>query len=478
LWLACVLPFLERTRLQDVDELAYAQVAKNAAVQGHWWPLMSQGRVFYEKPPLQIWLAAALATASPLAAWPYRLWTALGAGLGLAALVALGLLLRRARAGGIAALLLALQGDWLFHARFFSFDAGYVGLALAALAAGVWAAQGPVGRWWLPGLVLGLAVWIKSWFVLALGPAWAWALWFSLAPVQRRKAAWRLALPVVLGFLLWLALSVDWNGWGFLSEEWNQNLVGRALGFNNQLDPDGNLAYYLKWAQRSTPALLPLALAVPVALAWPRPGEDAPSKLAASFAWALCLSWLLGLALVRAQTINYLLPLEAGLALAAGLALDAAWGGAEGAALAALVLVCAMATQRPWAPVWSLALGLPLGLAWAWSRGRGGFGRPWAVWAASAVLVLLMVPDAVRLELRPLDGSAQLADVLLAHPARRPGEPLWLLGPPTLAADFYSDYAVLRPSSPPMGRPKQACLVHGQAGWIFFPAQDSLPGRS
>ncbi|HTB34633.1 MAG TPA: hypothetical protein VK842_07195, partial [bacterium] len=395
LWLACTLPFLDRSRLQDSDELTHACVAKSAAVDGHWWPLTYQGRVFYEKPPLQLWLAAAAAQASgqPRAAWPYRIWNGLGAGLALASLVALGALLGRPAAGWAAAGLLALQGDWLFHARFFTFDTPFVGLALAALAAGLWATQGPARRWWLSGALLALAVWIKSWFVLALGPAWAWGLWAALPAGRRGAAAWRLALPVAAALLLWLALYVDWNGWGFLAEEWNQNLMGRALGRSNVNDPDGVLAYYLKWSQRSCPALLPLALAVPLGL-WPGPaGADAdarpasPLRLASGFTWALCASWLLGLCVQRAQTINYLLPLEAALALGLGLAVDAAVDRGTDAALALLLLACAASSRRWWPPQLSLALGLPLGALWLWSRGRGAPRHSRWAWLALAGLL-------------------------------------------------------------------------------------------
>lgn len=470
LWLAATLPFLGRPLLQDADELAYARVALAAAVQGRWWPLSDGDRPFYEKPPLQVWLAAATVWADgrPRDAWPYRLWPCLGAALGLGALAGLGALLEAPWAGLGAAALLALQGDWLFHARFFSFDAAFVGLALAAIGAGLWALPGPRRRWWLAGGLLALAVWVKSWMVLALGPAWVWALWRGSGTDEARAAWPRLAAPALAALVVWIALYVGWNGWGFLREEWTVNLFGRALGRTNVNDPQGNLAFYLKWAQRSSPALLPLVLGLPLGL-WPVGPGPGRWRFAQAYAWACCVSWALGLAVVKAQTINYSLPLEAGLCLGLALLLAETPRRAGAWALAVLLVACAGAGLRLWPPALSLALGLPLGLALAWGRRQAAPGSRRPAGLALAALLLLLLPDAVRLETRPLDGSAALVALLRRHPPRRPGEPLWLIGSASLAADFYSDYRVLHPASLPPTRPRQACAVLAGGRWIFYP---------
>jgi hypothetical protein len=71
---------------------------------------------------------------------------------------------------------------------------------------------------------------------------------------------------------------------------------------------------------------------------------------------------------------------------------------------------------------------------------------------------------------RPLDPSRQVADLLLAHPARVPGEVLWVIGGSTQAVDFYSAYQVRWLENPPSRRPAQAALVETNHGWMFFPA--------
>jgi hypothetical protein len=335
-------------------------------------------------------------------------------------LIAVGFLVGAPWAGLFAAVLLGLQGDWLFHARFFSFDAPFVGFSLAAVAAGAWAQQGSARRWWLAGLCLALAAWSKSWFVLALAPAWAAGL-SALPAGQRRGAAWRLLLPPLAALLLWVLVYAAWNGWGFFSQEWSNNLLGRALGRTNELDPEGHWAFYRKWAWRSAPLLLLLALPVSAGLALQRPPRGVRRWL-----WALALAWILsyslGLALVRAETINYLLPLEAALALAA----------------------LALAAQR-------LSTGWQVLLVFVLSGGLG--------------------PEAWRFLRRPLDPQPELAPLLAAHAPADPSEPLLVLGPPTQAVEFYARQRVIRLPALPDRRPPQAVLVKSTEGWRYFPPQ-------
>src|SRR5207244_4386209 len=93
-------------------------------LQGQPWPL---------KPPVLFWVSALAARLSgdTSQSWPYRIATCLGAAFCIAALARLGILAGSFGAGIFAALLFALQGDLLLHARFFTMDA-------AALACLLW----------------------------------------------------------------------------------------------------------------------------------------------------------------------------------------------------------------------------------------------------------------------------------------------------------------------------------------------------
>jgi len=500
LWLVCALPSLEKTRMQDVDELTHARVAQAAALKGQWWPLQLDGHIFVEKPPLLLWMAAATVklSAQPYAAWPYRCWTCLGAGLALFCLALIGQILGRPILGLMAALALALQGDFIFHARFFTFDTLFLGSALAALALCLRAARSQrPADWWLAGLVLALSAAFKSWFVLALVPAFACSLVLALPPQSRRTAALALLFPSLLVLLAWMALYFLWAGPSFLAEEWSVNVVGRALGRANELDPQGHASFYLKWAARSAPALLPLVLAVPLGLAPRLRGrsfyfvggiEDRAWSFTRTWTWTFCLSWLLGLALVRAETINYVLPLEAGLCLALGLELASGQSRARRLVQAGLLGAAILSGLRLCDPLWSLLLGAALGLSWyfvrllEWdptprteSQAKSMQAPGLAVFLLGLSLAGLLAREAYGLLQRPLDPTRQVADLLLAHPARVPGELLFVIGGSTQALDFYSSYQLRWLTALPPHRPAQASIVETRAGWVFYPALDRSP---
>jgi len=476
LWLGLLLPSLDRSRLQNVDELWHARAAQAATLDGHWWPLVLDGRPFFEKPPLVLWLAAATAKASgqPFAAWPYRLWNTLGGALALAAILGLGALAGRFWGGVFAAVLLGLQGDFVYHSRFFTMDTPFLGLGLLA-ALGMAAALGVekrAGLWWLAGLSLALAFWCKSWFVLALAPALGAALLSALPEGQRLPALGRLALPLLLAVLAWLALYTAWSGLGFLKQEWHDNLLGRLQGSGNAWTWSGHWDFYEDWVQRAAPAMLPLFLGVPLGL-WPRRQDSAAVNFIRVFAWVLPLSWLLGLALVHGETLNYVLPLEAGLALCLGLGLGDPQPPSARAALAALLLLSALSIGKQVPDGLAFIGGGALGLVIAWSRWRGDklpAQRDWILAAAAGLLLFMLCPDAVGLCLRPLDAHRVLAPFLLAHEPERPGETLWAVDVPTWGVDFYTRYHVLHVKTLAEAKPGEAVLINGPQGLRLIPA--------
>ncbi|HTB23659.1 MAG TPA: glycosyltransferase family 39 protein [bacterium] len=489
LWLALVLPSLDRSTMQEYDELTHARVAQAAALDGHWWPLVLDGRTFYEKPPLLLWLAGATAKVSgrPYNCWPYRCWTCLGAGLCLAFLVLIGVLLERPGVGWLAALILSLQGDFIYHARFFTFDTPFLACVFASLAFSLSAATSRRPRdWFWAGAALGLAAAFKSWFVFTVLPAYACALAFHVRPEQRKAAALALVGPPLAVLSLWILLYVHWMGEGFLTEELFGNLAGRIAGMNAFYDPDGHAAFYLKWAAMSAPTVLPWVLAAPPALASAKGSGTSEASGAQRQAWSFlrtwtcvfCLSWLLGMAFVRSETINYALPLEAGLCMAAALIMDSGYGAARSLLRTGLLAASLLAVLRLWDPFWSLALGAAFGLPWLF-LGSKDKSVPKTAWAGTLSLILglgifgLLSREAAGLLLKPLDPSRPIAELLLAHPARSRGETLWMIGGASQAANFYSSYTVRNLDYLPDRRPTEASLVKTKAGWIFFPASPS-----
>jgi 4-amino-4-deoxy-L-arabinose transferase-like glycosyltransferase len=446
--------------------------AQNAVLHGDWWPLTLDGRAFFEKPPLMPWLVAATVTVSgqPRASWPYRLWNTLFGAMILVSLVALGTLAGNFWGGLFAAALLGLQGDFIFHCRFFSMDTPFLGFAFLG-AVGIAYSLGSAQRQWAlssAGWAFALAFWCKSWFVLALLPALTLALLVSLPRGQRGAALWRLSWPLGLAIVAWLLLYRSWAGPEFLIQEWQQNFWGRIRGADDWT-LGSHISSYLDWTQRSTPVMLVLALAVTLGLAPKRPA-DPQAAFVRMLAWSLAATWLLGLLIIRNETINYLLPLEAAVALTFGLALFEAqeWGVQQG--MAALILVCALPMRfnySPWIYLWA---GAVLGMALAWGRwpGRRLHLPNWGLKAVACALLVLQVPDAIRLCTRPLDGHRHLAEMLEGNPAHEEGEILWAVKMPTRAVDFYSSYKVEHIDSLADAKGGHAIAFNGIDGKLHF----------
>ena len=90
-------------------------------------------------------------------------------------------------------------------------------------------------------------------------------------------------------------------------------------------------------------------------------------------------------------------------------------------------------------------------------------------WALVALVLLILGHSAWNYLRQPEDPSRQVADLLLAHPARAEAETLWLLGQNTQATAFYSRYNVRQLDAVPVRRPPEAVLAHTLDGWVFYP---------
>jgi 4-amino-4-deoxy-L-arabinose transferase-like glycosyltransferase len=460
LFLAALLPTLDATRLMEVDELTHATVAKELAERGSWMPLTLHGQPWCIKPPLMIWVAAALARASgnTMASWPYRLGPCLGAAACLAALAELGILEGLPLLGLFAASAFGLQGDLLFHSRFFTMDTAMLGCMLWSL---VFLAKGkPVAC----AAMLFVGVWVKSLFVLAWLPPLLYAAWAG-----RDRLPWRSSFAWILGGSLaglgtWFALYLAWYGSAFVHYELGQDLWLRLASGGMNERSGSNFRFYTWWAGLGAGGLLPLALAAPMALLQRR-------GAVAAFAMAFPLYWYGLLALVHAQVINYLLPAEAAVCLAWALCL----GQAKQARAWWLCLLLGLASWRLILPEPEggivFALSLVAGLALIhFGQERPQWGPPARLAQAAAVLMMLPLLSKGAAFLRhPPDPSRQLADTLLQHPPRQAGEILDLAGENTQAIAFYSRYNVRVLPGLPRQRPQEATLVNTKQGWIFYP---------
>jgi 4-amino-4-deoxy-L-arabinose transferase-like glycosyltransferase len=289
-WLALAAAFtllwfgaLDVRRLQHPDEGRYAEIAREMLVSGDWVTPRLNGLKYFEKPPLQYWLAAATYAAFGTSDWTARLPAALFGWLAVLAIGYAGLRVAGAAEGAYAAAALAGSVWHIGISHFVSLDAvlsGWLALALAAfliaqsgarspaqergwmLAA--WAAvagavltKGPVGaviaggalvfysllaRDWaiwrrlalLPGVALMVAL-CAPWFVLvsARNPEFARFFFIHehierfLTTEHQREGAWWYFLPLlVAGLLPWTGLFA-WKAW----DSW-KNARSAANGFS------------------------------------------------------------------------------------------------------------------------------------------------------------------------------------------------------------------------------------------------------
>jgi 4-amino-4-deoxy-L-arabinose transferase-like glycosyltransferase len=460
LYLGWMLPTLNSTRLGEVDELIYARVAQEAAARGHWMPFLWNGQLWSEKPPLLLWLAALTAKLSGqfMESWPYRLWSCLGAALCVYALVRLGAKARSLGAGLFAGALFALQGDLLFHARFFTMDTALLGCALMAIL------QASDENFSAAGLWLAAAAWIKSWFVLAFFPALLFALWRHQDAVGRRRGLiWMLGLGL-LGLASAWAFYAGVYGRDFVTHDLMWNFVDRARGLSNE-HGESNWSYYGKWSSRTAAALIPLALAAPWGLL-KRPAlkTDFISDAAAM----LALSWLASLFVIQAQVINYLLPLEAALCLAWAIYVSRSPG--VWTAFLALAALLSARHDLDFAQGMTLSLVAALGISVS-GDGAGGCISGFARGCLHCLLLLSLFHSAWIFLQRPDDMYKPVAEALIANPASREGQPLLYIGPQTQALNFYSRYDVTRLTEPPKGRFKESALLFDGVHAQFVPGQ-------
>lgn len=101
--------------LHNGDEAKHAVVAREAATQGHWVPLTYNGRPYFNKPPLRIWLTAITFKLVGIDEWSVRLWSGI---FGLGTVLALYLLGRRIwtnRVAFLSALILLTSHQYIYN---------------------------------------------------------------------------------------------------------------------------------------------------------------------------------------------------------------------------------------------------------------------------------------------------------------------------------------------------------------------------
>ena len=173
------------------DEGRYAEMAREMLVTGDWVTPRYNGYKYFEKPPLQIWATAATFQLFGIGDWQARLWTALTGFLTILAIGFTGAKIYNARAGWLAAVVLASSPMWVISGHFNSLDMGLSAFLVASLCS----------------LLIAQTSHTQS-----SRRHWMWACWIFMALATLSKGVIGAAIPAMV-FVIYSISARDWKIW-------------------------------------------------------------------------------------------------------------------------------------------------------------------------------------------------------------------------------------------------------------------------
>ena len=173
------------------DEGRYAEIAREMLVTGDWITPRYNGYKYFEKPPLQAWATAAAFQVFGIGDWQARLWTALTGFLTILLVGFTGARIYNARAGWLAAVVLASSPMWIISGHFNSLDMGLSAFLVAALCS----------------LLIAQTSHNKN-----SCRNWMWACWAFMALATLSKGVIGAAIPAMV-FIAYSISTWDWKIW-------------------------------------------------------------------------------------------------------------------------------------------------------------------------------------------------------------------------------------------------------------------------
>ena len=135
LFAALWLGFLELRGLYFPDEGRYAEIPREMLASGDWITPRINDFPYFEKPPLQYWMTAAVFALAGADEWTARLPAALAGLLGVLVVFATARRLYSRRVGWMAAAILASSCGYFMGAQFVTLDMVLTALLTCALCA-------------------------------------------------------------------------------------------------------------------------------------------------------------------------------------------------------------------------------------------------------------------------------------------------------------------------------------------------------
>ena len=173
------------------DEGRYAEIAREMLVTGDWVTPRYNGYKYFEKPPLQAWATATAFQVFGIGDWQARLWTGLTGFLTILFIGFTGARIYNARAGWLAALVLASSPMWIISGHFNSLDMGLSAFLVAALCSLLLAQTSPNRNG---------------------SRNWMWGCWIFMALATLSKGVIGAAIPAMV-FVAYSISTWDWKIW-------------------------------------------------------------------------------------------------------------------------------------------------------------------------------------------------------------------------------------------------------------------------
>jgi 4-amino-4-deoxy-L-arabinose transferase-like glycosyltransferase len=202
---------LEYRDLVDPDEGRYAEIPREMLASGDWITPHLNGLKYFEKPPLQYWITAALYSVFGVDEWVARLWLAFSGLAGIALVFVAGARLYSRRVGMLAAVMLVGMLMYVLFAHALTLDMGLTLFqCIAVLGFAVAQRDGAGARerraWMLGGWAAMAAAMLCKGLVGILLPALTVGAYVLIqrdfALLRRLYAGW--------GVPIFLALSAPW----------------------------------------------------------------------------------------------------------------------------------------------------------------------------------------------------------------------------------------------------------------------------
>ncbi len=235
---------LGKGALASWDEAIYASVAKEIVQSGDWLRLTLNGDLWFDKPPLAIWMTAVFYKIFGVNEFAARLFSGL-CGLGtVLTTYFLGRQLLNRWTGLIGALVLLTSSHFIRFARFGMMDAPLTFFMTLALYF-FWMGQSRNRYLIFSGVAIGLAVMTKGFAAFLVFPViWIYCYWTKRLEILGRSSYW-------IGVMIAAAIALPWH----LYELWAHNasfmkdVVGRHLfqRTTRALEGhEGNVFFYLR----------------------------------------------------------------------------------------------------------------------------------------------------------------------------------------------------------------------------------------